>query len=256
MNSGLRTRGSPSAPGPERDEGLAARAAVFAALGEPARLAIVEQLLLGDAAPSELGESLAAATNLMAHHLRVLEEAALIRRVRSEGDRRRSYVQLRRDDATVRALATLLTGGLPRAPRPQRVVFVCTANSARSQLAAAAWVRESPLPVTSAGTHPAPAVHPLAIAAAARHGLALPALGTRSVQEAAPGPGDLVVAVCDAAHEELAARRREPGPRAWLHWSVPDPTRAGTEQAFDAALLQLTSRVRDLTTSLDARTAG
>jgi protein-tyrosine-phosphatase len=45
--------------------------------------------------------------------------------------------------------------------------------------------------------------------------------------------------VCDLAHEELA------GP-AHLHWSVPDPARAGTAAAFDRAYDQLTRRVADL----------
>ena len=57
---------------------------------------------LGDASPSDLAESLDLGTNLLAHHLKVLEAAGVIRRVRSEGDRRRSYVQLRLDNPIVR----------------------------------------------------------------------------------------------------------------------------------------------------------
>src|SRR4051794_2560098 len=93
---------------PALGQDVVSRARRFAALGEPARLAIVEQLLLGDSSPGELRSVTGAATNLMAHHLRVLEEAGLVRRIRSEGDGRRTYVQLRRDDAQVRALAELL----------------------------------------------------------------------------------------------------------------------------------------------------
>ncbi|TDB88979.1 ArsR family transcriptional regulator, partial [Actinomadura sp. KC216] len=54
------------------------RAAVHAALGEPARLAIVDALLLGDASPGELGAGLGAPSNLVAHHLRVLAEAGVV----------------------------------------------------------------------------------------------------------------------------------------------------------------------------------
>lgn len=69
----------------------------------------------------------------------MLAEVGLITRHRSEGDRRRSYVALVRD-----ALDTLTpTGALPAA---ERVVFVCTHNSARSQLAAAMWNTASPVP--------------------------------------------------------------------------------------------------------------
>src|SRR4051794_23327028 len=121
-------------------DGLIVRARMHAALGEPVRLAIVDQLTLGDASPGELAAVTGLATNLLAHHLKVLDDAGLIRRARSEGDRRRSYVQLRWDPATVAALAGPggpSAGGRPAGPVP-RVVFVCTHNSARSQLAVAA----------------------------------------------------------------------------------------------------------------------
>lgn len=218
------------------DAGLERRARVHSALGEPARLAIVDRLVPGDASPGELGQELGIATNLLAHHLRVLQDAGLIRRVPSEGDRRRSYVQLRLEDPLVRAAvapaAPDLVGG-------RRVVFVCTHNSARSQLAAAFWARVSPVPVACAGTHPATRVHPGAVAAGRRHGLRLGRARTAHVEQVL-APADLVVAVCDNAHEEL-----EPGlPR--LHWSIPDPVRVGTDAAFDAAYDEITRRVRTL----------
>ena len=218
------------------DAGLERRARVHAALGEPARLSIVDRLVPGDASPGELGQELGIATNLLAHHLRVLQDAGLIRRVPSEGDRRRSYVQLRSEDPLVRAAvapaAPDLVGG-------RRVVFVCTHNSARSQLAAAFWARVSSVPVACAGTHPAARVHPRAVAAGRRHGLRLGRARTAHVDHVL-APADLVVAVCDNAHEEL-----EPGlPR--LHWSIPDPVRVGTDAAFDAAYDEITRRVRTL----------
>src|SRR5918999_4175409 len=108
-------------------------AAVHAALGEPVRLALVDQLIAGDASPSDLAEALGLGTNLLAHHLKVLEAAGVIRRVRSEGDRRRSYVQLRLENPVVRGALP----GRPIASALRRVMFVCSANSARSQLAAA-----------------------------------------------------------------------------------------------------------------------
>ena len=73
---------------------LQARARVHAALGDPARLAIVDALTLGDASPGEIGADLGMPTNLVAHHLKVLQEAGLIVRTRSEGDRRRTYLRL------------------------------------------------------------------------------------------------------------------------------------------------------------------
>jgi ArsR family transcriptional regulator, arsenate/arsenite/antimonite-responsive transcriptional repressor / arsenate reductase (thioredoxin) len=70
------------------------RAAVHAALADPGRLAITDALLLGDASPSELAALLAMPSNLLAHHLRTLEQAGVITRHRSEGDRRRAYLRL------------------------------------------------------------------------------------------------------------------------------------------------------------------
>src|SRR5690348_2307636 len=131
---------------------LGRRARMYAAVGEPVRLRIVDHLVLGDASPGELGHLVGLPTNLLAHHLRVLDDAGLIRRVRSEGDRRRTYVQLVLDDPAVASIAR--GGGMPEPPAAERVVFVCTHNSARSQLAAAAWARASHVPTASAGTHP------------------------------------------------------------------------------------------------------
>src|SRR6201993_2144596 len=73
----------------EQNSDLARRAAVHAALADPARLAITDTLLAGDASPSELAYMLAMPSNLLAHHLHLLEQAGGIARRRSEGDRRR-----------------------------------------------------------------------------------------------------------------------------------------------------------------------
>jgi len=200
------------------------RARVHAALGEPARLAIADCLALGDASPTEIGRALGLPSNLLAHHLNLLEQAGVVERSRSEGDHRRTYLRLR------------LPGSVPaRAREAPRVLFVCTQNSARSQLAAALWTRRSPVPAASAGTAPAPRVHPRAIAVAHRHGLSLAHARTAPMAEVVHDD-DLVVAVCDNAHEELGARDR-------LHWSVPDPARTGTDAAFDTALRDLTDRI-------------
>jgi protein-tyrosine-phosphatase/DNA-binding MarR family transcriptional regulator len=227
---------------------LERRARRHAALGEAVRLAIVEHLVLGDASPGELGQAFALPTNLLAHHLRVLEEAGLIRRVRSEGDKRRSYVQLALDDPAVVALTR---PAQPRLLGPlQRVVFVCTQNSARSQLATAAWARTTNVPSASAGTHPAAKVHPRAIRVARRHGLRLERARTAQVEDVVQ-PGDLIVAVCDNAHEELAHDQPPATNHRQLHWSVPDPAQIDTDLAFEAAYEQITQRVERLADALD-----
>jgi protein-tyrosine-phosphatase len=213
------------------------RAEAFAALGDPVRLRIVEQLAHSDALPSDLSSRLAIGSNLLAHHLNVLEGAGLVRRLRSEGDRRRTYVQLVPHGLPAVAGATL------KAPR--RVLFVCTANTARSQLATLLWRVLSDLPAASAGTHPADAVDPGAVAAAGRHRLRL-ARSTRPQHlDDVRRAGDLVITVCDRAHEELA----DP---ATLHWSVPDPVPVGSTHAFEVAISDLDERVHGLAQRLSA----
>jgi ArsR family transcriptional regulator, arsenate/arsenite/antimonite-responsive transcriptional repressor / arsenate reductase (thioredoxin) len=213
----------------ERNSDLARRAAVHAALADSARLAITDTLLAGDASPSELAGMLAMPSNLLAHHLHVLEQAGVIARRRSEGDRRRTYLRL-------------IPGALDRLAAPprtaRRVLFVCSANSARSHLAAALWRRASSIPAVSAGTHPGPAIDPGAIAAARRHRLPLPRLRPSHIGEVQQDD-DLVVTVCDLAHEELSAQ-------AAVHWSVPDPVPAGDPAGFDAAVADLSVRVERL----------
>lgn len=221
---------------------LAERARSHAALGDPGRLAVVDALVLGDLSPGDLARQLDLPSNLLAHHLRVLEDAGVIERHRSEGDRRRSYVRLRADNALVRAVTQAPSlDGSPHGR--ERVVFVCTHNSARSQLAAAAWQQVSRVPATSAGTHPASRVHPGAVRAARSHGLPLVEARTRHVEQVL-GPGDLVVAVCDQVHEELPD-----GPR--LHWSVPDPVRNAATEDFEAALEDIVHRVGQLARAIE-----
>ena len=183
---------------------------MHAALSDIARLRITDTLLAGDASPSEMAARLGMPSNLLAHHLHVLEQAGIITRRRSEGDRRRTYLQL-----VPGALNSLAP---PAARAALRVLFVCTANSARSHLAAALWRQASTVPAVSAGTRPAAAIDPGAIAAAGRHLLALPRLRPRHISEVRH-EGDLVVTVCDLAHEELAEA-------AAVHWSIPDPVPA------------------------------
>jgi protein-tyrosine-phosphatase/DNA-binding HxlR family transcriptional regulator len=222
---------------------LTRRAGVHAALGEPGRLAIVDALVLGEASPTELQRLLAMPSNLLAHHVRILERAGVLSRHRSEADGRRTYLALVPD-----AFDALRPVGGHDAVR---VVFVCTHNSARSQLAAALWNDTSPVPATSAGTRPAAAVHPGAVAAAQRHRVPLTPAAPRHVDDvlgaatdARDHPGDLVITVCDAAHEELAVAPRIPDPVSdRLHWSIPDPARTGEDAAFDRVVSDLADRI-------------
>ncbi len=124
----------------------------------------------------------------------------------------------------------------------RHVLFVCRANSARSQLAAAAWNARHEVSASSAGTQPADRVQPGAVEAAARAGLDLTAARPRSLDELTVPP-DLVVTVCDVAHEELPRF----GKRVrLLHWSVPDPVGDASRSAFDTALERISGRIEIL----------
>ena len=205
------------------------RARVHAALGDAARLTIVDMLSLGDASPGEIARALTMPTNLIAHHVKVLDDAGLITRSPSEGDRRRTYLRL-----VPQAIAALT----PPPLRPvSRVVFVCTHNSARSQLATALWTQQSSIPATSAGTTPARRVHPRAMRVAKRNGLRINASKTAHVTDVLR-PGDFVIAVCDNAHEDLSTRARPA-----LHWSVPDPAAVDTDAAFETAYTDIAARI-------------
>lgn len=220
----------------ELAESFQTRVAKHAALADPARLRIVDLLTLGDFSPTELQAELGMPSNLLSHHLRTLEGAGLVVRQRSEADKRRSYVRLAA--GALEGLAPEVGHGV------KRVLFVCTHNSARSQLAVALWQQVSDVPSTSAGTHPADSIAPGAVEVARRHGIDLGPGAPQKLDQAAVGE-DFVVTVCDSAHEELTSLRG-------LHWSVPDPLRANTDEAFEYAFTDLSRRITGLAPRLHA----
>jgi ArsR family transcriptional regulator, arsenate/arsenite/antimonite-responsive transcriptional repressor / arsenate reductase (thioredoxin) len=207
------------------------RAARHGALSDPTRLAIVDELLRSDRSPVELRRLIDIESNLLAHHLATLESVGLIQRSVSSGDGRRRYIRL-----VPEALPGLI---FDASLGPTEALFVCSANSARSQLAAALWRSVVGATAESAGTHPAERIHPGARAAAKRAGLDL---GGRAPQplEAIGVLPSLVITVCDQAHEEIAPED------TWLHWSVVDPVADGSKSAFDATVVELRQRIAAL----------
>lgn len=116
----------------------------------------------------------------------------------------------------------------------RRVLFLCTHNSARSQMAEG-WLRAlapDRFEASSAGTEPR-GIHPLAVRAMAEVGIDISAAGGHRskrleefIGEGQP-PMDLVVTVCDDAAEACPFF---PGARRQEHWSFPDPSAVtGTE---------------------------
>jgi ArsR family transcriptional regulator, arsenate/arsenite/antimonite-responsive transcriptional repressor / arsenate reductase (thioredoxin) len=214
------------------DPVLTARAAAHHALADVHRLRLVDALQLSDRTPSQLAAKLGLGSNLLAFHLDVLESAGLIERARSEGDGRRRYVRLRPEAVALTAPSRETRSARVRV---DDVLFVCTANSARSQLAAALWERATGRPARSAGAAPAAAIHPLARDVAKAHGLELG--GAPQGYDAVTDVPDLVVSVCDRANE---AGLPFDVPR--LHWSIPDPV-GRDRSAVEAAYRELALRV-------------
>ena len=216
---------------PPAGAALDQRVRIHAALADHSRLAILDELASSDRSPTDLQARLRIGSNLLAHHLGVLQRAGLVIRSGSTGDRRRKYLQLVPDTLMkVWGPAETFSAG--------RVLFICTANSARSQLAAAIWNARHDVPAESAGTRPAPRLHPEIARAAARAGLDLRGARPRSLGENEEEP-DLTITVCDRALELL----RLPPTRHHLHWSVPDPAESGAPTAFDETIERLSTLV-------------
>ncbi len=109
-----------------------------------------------------------------------------------------------------------------------RVLILCTANSARSQMAEG-LLRElagDKMDVFSAGTHPS-VVNPLAIQAMQERGIDISHHRSKSVNEFLNSPFDFVITVCDNAAERCPIF---PGPAKRIHWSFPDPAVAQGSQ--------------------------
>lgn len=204
-----------------------ARAEAFAALGDPTRLAIADRLVASDLTPSEIVALTGCSSPLVAHHLDVLEAAGIVRRFPSEADGRKRFVIL---EPGWRAV-------LAPAPAPADVIFVCTHNSARSQMAAAMWRDRTGGRASSAGTAPADRVHPSAVRVARRHGLDLSTAVPRRFNPDTARRAT-VITVCDRAHDELGRTSHDR-----LHWSIPDPSRTGDDDRFEAAFQMLQERI-------------
>jgi arsenate reductase len=123
---------------------------------------------------------------------------------------------------------------------PLRVLFLCTHNSARSQMAEG-WLRHlagDRFEAHSAGTE-ATRVRPLAVRAMAEEGVDIAGHAFKTLERYRAEPWDYVVTVCDDANEACPVF---PGGKRRLHWSFPDPSRAtGTEEQQ----LAVYRRVRD-----------
>jgi arsenate reductase len=138
------------------------------------------------------------------------------------------------------------TNGVAHGDRPIRVIFVCTGNSARSQMAEALLRRDggAGFEVVSAGVSPR-GVHPMTITALDKVGIDITGARSKSVGEFIGQRFDYVITVCDRARATCPVF---PGGSVTLHWGVDDPAEAtGSDEerqaAFDRVLKELAIRI-------------
>jgi arsenate reductase len=135
-----------------------------------------------------------------------------------------------------------------------RVLILCTANSARSQMAEGLLrhLAGQRVEVFSAGTQPS-TVNPIAVAVMAERGVDLSGQRSKHLNEYLAEPFDYVITVCDSAAEACPLF---PGPAWRIHWSIPDPAAvqgSPSEQraAFRAVRDDLEARLRGWLAGLD-----
>ncbi len=125
----------------------------------------------------------------------------------------------------------------------QRVLFLCTHNSARSQMAEG-WLRHlagNRFEAHSAGTE-ATEVRPLAVAAMAEAGIDISGAESKTLERYLGDSWDYVITVCDQAAEGCPVF---PGKARRLHWSLPDPSKAmGAEEERLAVYREVRDRIR------------
>lgn len=237
-------------------------------LAHGVRWQLVEALARSDRRVQELVACVGEPANLVSYHLRQLRGQALVSERRSAADGRDVYYSLdleRIKDLYLEAGESLHPGIASRAKSSQdaatepgqrtRVLFLCTHNSARSQMAEAI-LRElagDRVETASAGTE-VTRVHPLAIAEMAGRGIDIAAQRSKHMDEFVGESFDYVVTVCDNAQESCPIF---PGAPERIHWSIPDPSAAeGTEEeraaAFKRAADELTVRIRYLLNRIES----
>jgi ArsR family transcriptional regulator, arsenate/arsenite/antimonite-responsive transcriptional repressor / arsenate reductase (thioredoxin) len=238
-------------------------------LGHDVRWELASRLSRSDLKVGELTAATGLAQNLVSYHLRLLREAGIVRERRSAADARDVYYSLDRRAVTA-GLQSALTSITPGAPRlvagvskhspalgsRASVLFLCTGNSARSQIAEVMLrqLAQRHVVVRSAGTHPV-GVHPQVHKVLAARGMPSTNLRSKPVAEVAHQSFDYVITLCDVARSEpieLSGRPRK------AHWSIPDPVAVSgggkaVVRAFDQTASEIEMRVGDFYADLLAR---
>lgn len=227
-------------------------------VGDPQRWQLLVELGRSDQRVGELAESLGKAQNLVSYHLGELRKAGLVSARRSSADGRDAYYRLdpTRCGELFAATSAALHPSLRLAPAPagasaagctkQRVLFLCTGNSARSQMAEALLEHRSDgaIEARSAGSDPKP-LHPNAVRVMAERGIDISGRRTKRFDRYARMRFDRVITLCDKVREICP---EFPGTPVRAHWSMADPAAAGGDdedsyRAFAATATEIDARV-------------
>lgn len=237
--------------------------------GHAVRWNVLTSLARSDYRVQDLVEQLSLPQNLVSYHLRQLREGQLVTERRSAADERAIFYRLDLERfqalylAAGESLHPAVTAPLAQDLRsnqaPLRVLFLCTENSARSQMAEALLrhLSHGTVEAFSAGSQPAEGLHPLARRCMERLGIEMSRAVPKHFEVFRGQRFDAIVTVCDRVLETCPTFPDDP---ERIHWSFLDPaTLQGSEaeqlRAFEQILLQLTTRIRFLLTLLQRKNA-
>jgi protein-tyrosine-phosphatase/DNA-binding transcriptional ArsR family regulator len=242
---------------------------VLGLLADPLRWQLVSELGRSDRRVGELVELVDKPQNLVSYHLSELKNAGLVRARRSSADGRDVYYaadlfyfrDLLRDAGRALHPGLSLAPSLPPEMGGRRartkLLFLCTGNSARSQMAEAIveYRTSGRVEARSAGSHPKP-LHPNAVRVMAERGIDIAGRATKPLSRFERTRFDRVVTLCDKVREVCP---EFPGAPIAAHWSMADPAAAGdsddaTYAAFEHTADEIEGRVELLLADLTTRT--
>lgn len=233
---------------------------VLRLVGHPLRWRLLCELARSDRRVRELRTLVGEPQSLVSYHLGRLRDARLVRMRRSSFDARDTYysVDLARCGELLAGAGGALHPGLQlvalppqqrrarRARARARVLFLCTGNSARSQIAEALIEHRAGNRVLaeSAGSDPKP-LQSNAVRVMRSYGIDLAGRRSKHLSEFARRRFDYVISLCDRVREVCPDFAGQP---ETMHWSIPDPGREGdtdteTYPAFQRTAADLDTRI-------------
>jgi protein-tyrosine-phosphatase/DNA-binding transcriptional ArsR family regulator len=234
--------------------------------GHPLRWRLLRELGRSDRMVHELTDTVGQPQNLVSYHLGKLRDARLVLARRSSADRRDTYytIDLTRIGVLLTTIGVGLHPGLRLTPPMRgsvapgagatRVLFLCTGNSARSQMAEAlaGGCSDGVVEAQSAGSHPKP-LHPNAVRVMhERYGIDLAEQRSKHLSVFTHQRFDRVISLCDRVREVCP---EFPGQPETIHWSIPDPAaEPGDDEAtyptFQQTAGELETRIRFMVAGL------